>query len=154
MRDSVDQAIRHIERSGLPTRTQGRIVREIAPDLPLVHSDKRALARILQLLLDNALKFDPNENSVIIRAQPHSAEHIWLGVVDQGIGIARDQQELIFREFYQIDSSTTRRFGGSGVGLALVKLLCDRLNLSIQVESRPNKGSVFSLLLPIGQLEL
>jgi len=147
--DSIDLAVRGIERSWAGKIEEGRIVRELEPNLPLVEGDRRAVARVLTLLLDNALKFDPGEKPILVCAKKQGKEAVRVIVKDQGIGIAPDKIDDIFTEFYQIDSSTTRRFGGSGVGLALAKLLCDEMGTQIEVESRLKKGSTFSFLLPV-----
>lgn len=154
LKDAVDLGIRYIERSWVAKNAVGRIHREIAPDLPLVFSSRRGVSRILHLLLENALKFDPDNNPIKIIAKQHDDQHVYLAVKDQGIGIPADKLEDIFKEFYQVDSTTTRRFGGSGVGLALVKLLVERMDLQINVKSKLKKGSTFSLLLPISKLDL
>ena len=70
-------------------------------------------------------------------------EQVQISVRDFGIGIAKDQLEAIFESFYQIDSSSTRRYGGTGVGLAIVQLILDRHQSQIMVDSEVGKGSTF-----------
>ena len=150
---AVDLAIRAIERSWIAKDAVGRITVQIDKDLPPVHGDRRAVGRILHLLLDNAIKFDPEGKAVKVLAQKTADGQVKISVKDLGIGIAPDQIALIFKEFYQVDSSATRRFGGSGIGLALAKFLSDRLGTEIKVESKLKKGSTFSFILPAGVLE-
>ena len=71
-------------------------------------------------------------------------------VIDTGIGISSSDQERIFERFYQVDGSTTRRYGGAGLGLALVQHLARILGGRVIVDSEPGKGSRFTLRLPRG----
>jgi signal transduction histidine kinase len=148
LREAVDLAMRNIERSWVAKEEVGRIRREFEADLPMVAGDLRAVARVLGLFLDNAIKFDPDHRPIKIIARRQGEDQVYIAVKDQGIGIPKKHQDLIFQEFYQVDSSTTRRFGGAGIGLALAKLLCDKMGTEIKVESRPKKGSTFSFTLP------
>ena len=78
---------------------------------------------------------------------------VWVGVQDFGIGIAQEDQDRIFDAFFQVDGSSTRRYGGTGTGLALAMLLAAGMNTSIEVESQPDKGSMFSFSLPVASLD-
>lgn len=153
VKDAVDLAIRAIERSWMAKDGAGRITVQIDKGVPPVYGDRRAVGRVLHLLLDNAIKFDPDGHGIKILIQKTGADQVSISVKDQGIGIAPDHLDLIFKEFYQVDSSSTRRFGGSGIGLALAKFLCDRLGTSIRVESRLKKGSTFTFTLNAGKLD-
>jgi signal transduction histidine kinase len=147
--DAINLAMRNIERSWTEKLAEGRIQTSFEDDLPLILGDRRAVARVLFLLIDNALKFDPEEHPVLVNiSRADQPGMIRFSVSDRGIGIPENQRERIFDEFYQIDSSTTRRFGGSGLGLALARLLCDQMNTRIVVESKINRGSTFSFTLP------
>lgn len=149
--DAFDHAVRLIEkRDGNKTNAE-RIQRHVESGLPPLLSDKRAVARVLFLLLDNALKFDPLGKSVHLSAQRED-QLVRLQVQDKGIGIPAEHLQHIFKEFFQGETGTTRRFGGSGLGLALAKLLCDKMGTVIEVESTVGKGSTFSILLPIATL--
>lgn len=149
--DAVDHAVRLIEKRDGNKTALGRIQRDLEPHLAPILSDKRAVARVLFLLLDNALKFDPSGKVVRLWAA-REGDFIRLAVQDKGIGIPREHLQHIFKEFFQGETGTTRRFGGSGLGLALAKLLCDRMNTAIEVESTVGKGSTFSLRLPVARL--
>ncbi|MBN1681342.1 MAG: response regulator [Anaerolineae bacterium] len=151
--DAVDLAVRYLERSWSSRGAHERIVVDISPDLPLVLADKRAMARLLQLLLDNALKFSPKQSPVNIMAYPDGEDCVWVGVQDFGIGIAKEDHERIFDAFFQVDGSSTRRYGGTGTGLALAMLLAVGINTFIEVESQPHRGSMFSFLLPVASLD-
>lgn len=137
-------------------------VREEAPDAAVVvRTDPVWVVRILRNLIDNAFKFTP-AGSVTVRVRPASGspwsaearaggevrhEVVW-EVEDTGIGIAREDLALIFDEFRQADGSATRRYGGTGMGLALSRQLARRLGGDVHVRSTPGEGSVFALRLP------
>lgn len=152
LREAADLAMRTIERNWVAKEAINRIQREISPDLPMILGDVRAVAQVLGLFLDNAIKFDPDNKPIKIIGRREGKNRVYIAVQDEGIGIPKQHQELIFKEFYQVDSSTTRRFGGAGIGLALAKLLCDRMGTEIKVDSRPKKGSTFSFTLPVADL--
>jgi signal transduction histidine kinase len=111
--------------------------------------DKQAISTVLQLLVDNALKF--SESKVIVSAQSMGS-HVRLAVTDYGIGIPEEQREAIFQTFYQVDNSSTRRYGGIGVGLAIVQLILERHNVQISVQSKVGVGSTFSFMLPAASI--
>jgi two-component system, OmpR family, phosphate regulon sensor histidine kinase PhoR len=117
-------------------------------DLPLLKTDERILGLILANLLDNALKFSPEDEpcEVGARRTPESV-HVW--VTDHGIGIDPGDLDRIFGRFYQVDSSVTRRFGGVGLGLHLVRELVHSLGGTVTVTSRPGWGSTFVVTLPV-----
>lgn len=151
--EAVDLAIRHLERTWTTHGSHTRIEKHFENNLPPVWADKRALARLFQLLIDNALKFSPTNSPVIVLAGRLPEDQVWVGVQDFGIGIAKEQRTIIFEAFYQVDGSTTRRYGGTGTGLALAMLLANSMNTTIDVESRVGKGSIFSFILPEADLD-
>jgi signal transduction histidine kinase len=111
-----------------------------------VLADKRGIGTVLQLLIDNALKFSRDEIRVGAQLE---GDRVRLYVTDQGIGIPRQKQRQVFSLFFQGDLSSTRRYGGAGVGLSLAKLILDRHQSSIEVESELGKGSIFSFTLSV-----
>jgi signal transduction histidine kinase len=139
-------------------------VRTAVPDAAVpVRTDPSQVVRILRNLFSNALKFTPaGEVTVRVRVSagsPWTAEALAGGdarhrvvweVEDTGIGIAEEDLETIFDEFRQVDGSATRRYGGTGIGLALSRQLARRLGGDVSVRSRPGHGSTFSLSLPAG----
>lgn len=143
--ESLNQATRNLRRIWAHKNAESRIQIELENSLPPVMGDKQGLGIVLQQLIDNALKFS-NEN-VIVRAEKHP-DGIQISVIDYGIGIAADKIKQIFESFYQIDSSSTRRYGGTGVGLAIVRLIMEKHNVEITVESKLGVGSSFSFVLP------
>jgi len=149
VRDAVDATRRDLARSWRHPDAQERVEFDIQSDLPPILADKQGLATVLHLLIDNALKFSKGKIHVSVCRVRHFVEFC---VVDQGIGIASDQMDSIFETFYQIDSSSTRQYGGTGVGLALVRLILDHHQTRPRVESEVGKGSKFSFVLPVVEL--
>ena len=150
--ESVELALRNLRRRWSSREETERVKKHYSANLPLVMGDRRGIAQVLQLLLDNALKFSPNGGPVEVLIKTHKDEQVWIGVRDYGIGIAEDQLERIFESFYQVDSSPTRSFGGAGVGLFLARLLLDKMGSRIDVKSELGKGSTFSFTLPQAHL--
>lgn len=146
VRDSVEYAHRNLYRIWESKDQAKRIILHVDKDLPPVRGDRQGLSTILQLLLDNALKFSEGEIEVHAHLIGHEVE---FSVKDYGIGISPDQLNTIFDSFYQVDSSSTRRYGGTGVGLALVKILIESHMSEIKVISQLNHGSTFSFRLEI-----
>ena len=124
-----------------------RAVVDVPSDLPVLHSDRQLLGRILSNLLDNALKYSPDGSAVELAAE-RDGDGVRFWVRDHGIGIDAGQLDRIFDRFYQVDSSSTRRFRGAGLGLSMVKELVEHLGGSIGVESAPGSGSMFTVTLP------
>jgi signal transduction histidine kinase/DNA-binding response OmpR family regulator/CHASE3 domain sensor protein len=137
------------------TRTFEPIAREkgltlsvtLDEDAPrVIASDAQRVEQILKNLLSNALKFT-EKGEVSLRISTAGAR-IRFSVRDTGIGIARDQQGLIFDAFRQADGASNRKYGGTGLGLSISRDLAKLLGGSIEVESEPGRGSVFTLTLP------
>ncbi len=145
-RDTVEYARRNLKRVWQHHGEAERVKIYLEDNLPPVLADKQGLSTVLQLLVDNALKF--SDGDVEVHAY-HEGDGIRIAVRDYGIGIAKDQLESVFDSFYQVDRSSTRPYGGTGVGLALVKLILDYHNVKIDVESQEGLGSTFSFKLPI-----
>jgi signal transduction histidine kinase len=82
-------------------------------------------------------------------AEEYDPDHVWIAVQDFGIGIPEEEHVNIFAAFYQVDGSSTKRYGGTGTGLTLALLLASGMNTVIQLESTPGEGSTFSFLLPV-----
>jgi PAS domain S-box-containing protein len=113
--------------------------------------DDEKIERIILNLLSNALKYTPNGKSIHVSAamkKYNKKNMISIQVLDEGIGIPKSKQKLIFEKFGQVNTSTTRLAEGIGIGLHLVKLLTDALDGYILLESEERKGSVFTVLIP------
>jgi two-component system sensor histidine kinase/response regulator len=115
----------------------------ISARLPLVQADEEKISWAILQLLDNAIKFTPSGGLVTLSIRPESDNLIAVSVKDTGIGIRADRLEEIFEPFHQLDSSSTRRYGGTGLGLALVRDIISAHGSIIEVESTEGKGSEF-----------
>ncbi|HVL89656.1 MAG TPA: ATP-binding protein [Actinomycetota bacterium] len=141
-------------------RPGARFTVKVPEGVPSVNADPRLLAKSLDELIDNAVKFSPDGPRVTIEAVPHSngsrsrkPSGVKIIVRDAGIGIAKDQLPTLFRDFRQIDGSETREYGGLGLGLAYVKRIAAVHGGEVTAQSTPGKGSVFTLLLPAADTE-
>jgi PAS domain S-box-containing protein len=137
-------------------RTEGshRIVRRVAKGLPPVLVDRGYLDQVLDELLDNAVKYSPGGGTVRVAAAMDQASEgggarLRLSITDEGLGIPPDRLQSVCEDFTQVDASATRRFGGLGLGLALVSRIVGAHGGDLECESRVGKGSRFSLLLPM-----
>jgi signal transduction histidine kinase len=121
---------------------------ELPTDLPPVLSDEPYIRRVLTNLLSNAIKFSPKGGKVVVGARPE-AETVTLWVKDEGIGIAPEVLDKIFDKFYQVDSGDHRGYGGTGLGLALVREIVTANGGRVWAESVPGRGSTFYVSLPV-----
>jgi signal transduction histidine kinase/ActR/RegA family two-component response regulator len=119
-------------------------------ELPTVHWDFHKMLQVFQNLLDNALKFTPAGGQINLTVTSKS-DFIELRVVDNGIGIPKERLDQIFERFYQVDSSSTRRYGGSGLGLSIVREIVVAHHGKVFVESDEEKGTSFLILMPVGE---
>ena len=110
-----------------------------------VNIDSEKVEQCLDLVLDNALKFSLDQGYISCTIQVTSESTLVITVSDDGIGIAKSEQQRIFTPFYQVESSHTREFGGAGLGLSLAKELAELHHGQISVESIPGAGSTFIL---------
>ncbi len=116
---------------------------------PIIKADQLRLRQALLNLLGNAIKFTPTDGEISLRLELNPAENqVSIHVRDNGIGIAEDKLDQLFQPFVQLDSSLTRRFTGTGLGLALVKQIAKLHDGSVSVSSRLGVGSEFSIHLP------
>jgi signal transduction histidine kinase/DNA-binding response OmpR family regulator len=122
---------------------------EIAPEIAdCLIADPGRLRQILTNLLSNAIKFSERGHIKLTALLTDEPQQLQFIVEDHGIGIAADKLQHIFESFSQADSSTTRRFGGTGLGLTICKQLVEMMGGKIWVESRPGVGSRFQFTLP------
>jgi signal transduction histidine kinase len=121
---------------------------DIPPDRMRLMGDPVHLSRLLDNLISNAIKFTPTGGRINIRLQRDNGTAI-LEVSDTGVGIPSDKLERVFDRFYQVDGSSTRRYGGTGLGLALVKEIAISHGGQVSVESTVGKGSTFRVNLPL-----
>jgi signal transduction histidine kinase len=101
-------------------------------------------------LMSNANKFT-ERGTITVNAQQgqeNGRDYIAIAVADTGIGMTPEQMDKLFQEFSQADASTTRKYGGTGLGLAISKRFCQMMGGDITVESKPGRGSTFTIRLP------
>ncbi len=125
-----------------------KLTRQTAEDLPAVLADENKLEWALNQLVDNAIKFNKKGGRVHLSAQPQG-KRVELAVMDTGAGIAPESIEDIFEPFHQIDSSSTRKAGGTGIGLTLAQRIVQAHGSKLLVETHLGKGSRFSFTLPL-----
>ncbi|WP_134087717.1 response regulator [Olivibacter sp. XZL3] len=152
---AIDQIVRNMEETFEEVAKDRSIdftVRR-AQDLPEhIQSDQKRLEQILKNLLSNAFKFTPAEGKVTLAIRREAVagrEFMAFHVVDTGIGVAKDKQELIFDAFQQIDGAINRKYAGTGLGLSISSELARRLNGFVKLESELDAGSDFSVYIPL-----
>jgi two-component system NtrC family sensor kinase len=135
----------------LAEKNKNRLVVEAQENLGALTADSMRLKQILLNLLSNACKFT-KEGDVVLRARRAADGREWveLAVADTGIGLTAEQQAKLFQEFTQADSLAARRYGGTGLGLALSRKLARMMGGDVTVTSEMGKGSVFTVRLPGG----
>jgi signal transduction histidine kinase len=120
---------------------------EVGLDLPMIFGEPYYIRRALDNLVSNAIKFTPAGGTIALRLT-HNRERVILQVADTGIGIPLAEQKRIFERFVQVDGSSARRYGGMGLGLALVKEIVEAHGGKVGVESKVGEGSTFTVNLP------
>jgi CheY-like chemotaxis protein len=132
----------------LAAKKRIRLRNEIEPRLSGVQADMRSLKQILYNYVSNALKFTPEEGEVIVRVKPEDDDHFRIEVEDNGIGIKAEDISRLFSEFQQLDASASKKYAGTGLGLALTKRIVEAQGGRVGVSSTPGKGSIFYAVLP------
>ena len=120
---------------------------DIHSDIPFVQADEEKISLVILQLIDNAIKFTPAGGQVNLSIEKESDTLVMVTVADTGIGIPSNRLEEVFEPFHQLDASSTRRYGGTGLGLALVKEIVSAHGSIVNVKSEEGKGSIFSFLL-------
>ena len=121
----------------------------VASDVPLVNGDFEKTQRMLENLASNAIKFTPDGGTVELRVDLDAGNgSVRLCMADDGIGIAPEDHERIFERFFQVDSTSTRKYNGSGLGLALVREYAAVQGFAVSVESALGRGSTFTITIP------
>ena len=121
---------------------------EVQDDLPPLELDPEAMSQALINLLNNAIKYSPEQKAVAVSVT-HEAGRVRLAVSDRGIGIPRSEQRRIFEKFYRVETSLVHTTKGSGLGLALVQHIAEAHGGLVEVVSTPGEGSTFTLSLPV-----
>jgi signal transduction histidine kinase len=120
---------------------------EMAPDLPSIRADEGAAVTALINLVDNALKYTPEDKRVAVRAR-RMANGVAFEVQDNGIGIPPREHRRIFKRFYRVDQRLASATSGVGLGLSIVDLIARAHGGTVSVRSTEGAGSTFTLLLP------
>lgn len=121
---------------------------QIEPDIPMLRQDMTKLQQILQNLLSNAIKFTPEGGRVQLKAEADT-KYVTIAVMDTGVGVAREEQDLVFQKFRQSGNPLTREHAGTGLGLSIVRELCKLLGGEVTLESELGRGSTFTVRLPL-----
>jgi signal transduction histidine kinase len=150
--DMTDVAVGHVvervaeEVVGYDVAERVQVV--LDPRLPVIETDEGKLHQVVLNLLENALKYSPKGSPVVVRAVPQG-EGVVLSIEDRGEGIPAEVRDRIFDRFFQVDQTSTRSVGGTGLGLYICKQLADALGGRLWLERSDASGSVFSLWLPL-----
>ena len=131
----------------LAAKNRNSFVFNIAEDLSIIKSDRTKLLQILFNIIGNAIKF--TEDGHITVSVNQSTDSLKVSIVDTGIGMTKDQIVDLTTPFMQADISTTRKYGGTGLGMNLTEHLATLLGIKINVQSTPNVGSSFELIIPL-----
>lgn len=121
---------------------------QLEPDIPALRQDITKLQQILQNLLSNAIKFTPEGGRVQLKAEADT-KYVTISVIDTGVGVAKEEQELVFQKFRQSGNSLTREHAGTGLGLSIVLELCKLLGGEVTLQSELGRGSTFTVRLPM-----
>ena len=134
----------------LVDKNANAFVTSVPPTLPPMHADLTKTRQILLNLLSNSAKFTDKGTITLEVSERDDGDRRWavFEVRDTGIGMTADQLARLFQAFEQADVSTTRKYGGTGLGLALTRKLCQLMGGDVSVTSVPDKGSVFTITLP------
>jgi two-component system phosphate regulon sensor histidine kinase PhoR len=153
-------------RDSLSLKAEQRQIKIVFPglaELPTIPGDSDELTQAIQNLVDNAIKYSPEDGEVLVSyqliADPVACREklqgirspkgmISLSVIDQGDGIAKEHIPRLTERFYRVDAARSRELGGTGLGLAIVKHIVHRHRGSLDIDSEPGKGSTFTLFLP------
>ncbi len=141
-----------------PTAQKKGVEFTVSTTPPIFHwqlrGDPGRLRQVLTNLIGNALKFTERGEisvSASVVSENESGVVVRLAVADTGIGISKERQAAIFESFTQADGTSTRKYGGTGLGLTITKQIAELMGGSIHVESEPGVGSVFSVVIPLGR---
>jgi len=116
---------------------------EIGENIPLVQGDPQKIGWVLGHLIDNGIKFTSKSGSIKVSVMREGENLVIVSVSDTGIGIHADQLKDVFEPFYQLDGSSTRKYGGTGLGLSLVRQIIEGHGSMIEVQSTEGQGTLF-----------
>ena len=122
---------------------------DLTPDIKLIRGDRDRLMQVMMNLISNAIKFCDRKNGRIKIKLTLGKDHVRVDVEDNGIGIHKKEQEIIFEKFRQAKTESKGRPAGTGLGLTITKQIIEFHHGRIWVKSKPGKGTVFSFTLPL-----
>jgi len=125
------------------------LVKDLAPDLPSISVDSQRIGQVLSNLIDNALRHSSEGGKVTVRAR-QAGQTVQVDVVDEGPGLSPEELSLAFERFYRGDKARSRKTGGAGLGLSIVRQLVEAHGGRVWVESTEGQGATFSFTLPVG----
>jgi signal transduction histidine kinase len=129
-----------------------KLILELPPENEPVHVDRIRATMALTNLLNNAVRFTPDQGQITIRVEGRNSQEAWISVTDNGIGFDEDQAGRIFDKFYQVEDHMTRIHGGLGIGLSIAKALVEAHGGRVWGESKGlNQGATFTMVLPLAQ---
>lgn len=141
----LEEAITHVQLH-LELKN-GNVVRDLKLTNPYVYADPVHLKNVFVNLMDNAIKYTP-QNPLIKVSTADAGEEMIVRIADNGIGISKEAQKKIFEKFYRVPTGNLHDVKGFGLGLSYVKLMIEAHGGSINVQSKPNEGSIFEIQLP------
>jgi len=150
----LDEFISDIENYTLKSLNNKPIlvnIEKIAPLPKVIYNDKNKVYQILINIIENALKFTEKGSITVIFSI--TDDKICIEVMDTGVGISEEYIKDIFKKFTQVDGTTTRKYGGAGLGLALTSKLIKLLNGEIDVKSKLDIGTTFTVKIPVNLSE-
>ena len=145
---SLAELVSHVEKTVMPfiDKNNNTLCVNLQCYHEIIQIDRGKLLQILLNLLSNAAKF--TENGIITLDMNCSDDYLMFKVIDTGIGIEKEKQKLIFMPFQQGDGGITRKYGGTGLGLAVTEQFCRLMGGEITLQSEPGHGSTFTVKLP------
>jgi signal transduction histidine kinase len=148
---SITEAIEEVIKILKPLEDKKRVIISLShsKEINIISLDKNKFKQILYNLISNAIKFNHPEGTISITTELYESDSFVMKVQDSGIGIAKEGMSRLFIPFVQLDSGTTRKNEGTGLGLALTKTITELHGGTISAESIVGKGSTFSVLMPI-----
>jgi signal transduction histidine kinase len=150
LNDLVEEAVQDV--LGTAETKKHKLSLEAAPESVIVDVDRIRATMAITNVLNNAIRFTPDNGQIMVKAEARNAHEAWISVTDNGIGIEADQMERIFDKFYQVEDHMTRVHGGLGIGLSIAKALVEAHGGRIWSESDGlEKGATFTIVLPLAQ---
>jgi len=147
---AVDELVRTATAAAAAAHDGVAIHLQVDGSLPQVQGDVDRLRQVLGNLLENAIKYSPHGERVLVRARADDA-HVRVDVEDRGPGIPEDQQALIFEKFGRATQHGEHTHHGTGLGLYIARSIAESHGGTLQVRSTPGKGATFTLSLPVGE---